>query len=198
MNIEIDVSNSFGSLDLDNSGGIISYLDSWEWGEKNIILRLRGVVLNVSDNCVRKTFEGCFNKEISSDDAFCVVRSGVLEFLGCEAQETLVSIAGGGSRCAKLGREYKLGDRVYFASTRLGMNPACIINFAFLNPLSIKFRFSSADCFLENSYSNGFVRNFNASSMVPVTSGGAIFDADFLNEHCQEDWEGGCFVFLRI
>ncbi|MCV4262100.1 hypothetical protein [Pseudomonas capsici] len=204
MTIAINITESFGAIDCDNAGGLLSYISitSIEKTVKKLEIEISNFILNLIDEPVITTLKEqapSFLENIT-EDGFLIIGSAKVifdDFKGYEEllrpvsqeQKRILYEAWDGS--------FIEGDKIYDLAGRLISNPDLLINLAVISPQSVVLEFLSKDCTYIEEYTDfqKIIPVMNLKAKPVLQSQGRLFDVNFSNAHTESNWECGYRVY---
>lgn len=204
MNILIDITESFGAIDYDNAGGIISYVNvpPIENLQEKFQVEIANFILNLLDEPIISSIDrqnSTFLDNIN-EDGFLIIKKATVTFEKIKGHEKLVRV---------LDREqgYLLHDiyrpklenkdKIYEIGGRSSSTPELLINLAIISPKKITLEFSASDHIYVATYNElrgvAETLNLQAKRTQPPIQG--VFDTSYSNMHTTSDFDAGYRIF---
>lgn len=204
MNILIDITESFGALDFDNAGGIISFINipPTENIQEKFQVEIFNFVLNLTDNPVISSIENQAPNFLDNmdEDGFLIIKKAIITFKKIKGHEKLI-------RALDQDQGYLIHetyrpklvdkDKIYDIGGRSLTSPQLLINLAIISPKKITIEFSASDHMYIATYNElqnmTEILNLQAKRVQPPIHG--IFDTSYSNMHTISDFDAGYRVY---
>lgn len=204
MNIYIDITESFGAIDYDNAGGIISYINipPTENIQNKLQVEIFNFVLNLLDEPITSSIESQDLNflENMDEDGFLIIKKATVTFEKIKGHEKLV-------RFLDQEEDYLLNeiyrpklenkDKIYDIGGRSFTSPQLLINLAIISPQKVTLDFSASDHAYIATYHElrnvAETLNLQAKRTQPPIEG--IFEVNYSNMHTISDFDAGYRVF---
>ncbi|MGF6171043.1 hypothetical protein M2426_004664 [Pseudomonas moraviensis] len=204
MNIFIDITESFGAIDFDNAGGIISYIKipPTENTQEKFQVEMFNFVLNLSDEPITSAIESQDPTFLDNmdEDGFLIIDKAIVTFEKIKGHEKLV-------RILDQTQDYLLHDvyrpkledkdKIYDIGERSFTSPQLLINLAIISPKKVTLEFlSSNHVYIATCYElrNGTeTLNLREKRTQPPIQG--VFDTGYSNLHTASDFDAGYRVY---
>lgn len=204
MNFSIDITESFGAIDFDNAGGVISHINipPNENIQDKYYIELFNFVLNLIEKPVIYSIKNQNPNflEKMDEDGFLIIKQAIITFEKIKGHEKLV-------RVLDQGKDYLLHeiyrpklenkDKIYDIGGRSFTSPQLLINLAIISPQKITLDFSASDHVYIATYHKlrnvAETLNLQAKRTQPPIEG--IFEVNYSNMHTISVFDAGYRFF---
>lgn len=200
MNFSIDITESFGAIDFDNAGGVISYINipPNENIQEKFQLELFNFILNLIEKSVVSSIKNQNPSflEKMDEDGFLVIKQAIITFEKIKGHEKLIRLLNQDSGYLtheSYGPKLENKDKIYDIGGRSFSIPELLINLAIISPKKVTLDFIASNhtyipTYDELQKSVGIL-NSQANRVQPEIQD--IFDINFSNLHTICDFDAG-------
>lgn len=204
MNLSIDITESFGTIDYDNAGGVISYINipPTENSHNELKLEIFNVVINLIDEPVIYSIANQ-NPEFLKDmneDGFLILKKAVITFREIKGYEKLIRLLDqeqGYLIHESYGLKLDDEDKIYDIGGRSFSTPALLINLAIISPKKVILEFNASAYTYIATYDelqrSVETINLKAKRAQPPIQG--LFDTTYSNKYTASDFDAGYRVY---
>ncbi|MGF6109077.1 hypothetical protein [Pseudomonas frederiksbergensis] len=204
MNIQLDITEAFGTIDYVNAGGLITYIDIalTEQLLAHFNFNLSNFVLNLIDqpiiDAIQKQLPVALTEQFI-DEGFLIVTRAALSFDEVKSCESVLSLQLNDKEhdlVRSWGRKLISGDRVYNIGGQLSTFPELRLHLSIVSPKEITLSFSIEDCVYIENYTD-FMKNVghlnqSISPPLPIHN---LFNLELRNKHLTPNWDAGFYTF---
>ena len=207
MNFSIDITESFGAIDFDNAGGVISHINipPNENIQDKYYIELFNFVLNLIEKPVIYSIKNQNPNflEKMDEDGFLIIKQAIITFEKIKGHEKLIHLLNqesGYLTHESYGSKLENKDKIYDIGGRSFSTPELLINLAIISPKKVTLNFSASNHTYIPTYEklqkSVEILNSQANRSQPETQG--IFDTNFSNSHMRSDFDAGYRVIHSI
>lgn len=204
MNFTIDITDSFGAIDFDNAGGIITYINisPTENIQDKLKFEISNFVLNLIDEPVISSIKNQNSKFLDrmNEDGFLIIKKAVITFKKIKGHEKLIRLLNqeqGYLLHESYGPKLEDKDKIYEIGGRSFSTPQLLINFAIISPEKVTLEFTADDHIYIATFDELLISvralNLQANRTQPPIQG--LFDTNFSNMHTISDFDAGYRVY---
>jgi hypothetical protein len=206
MNFLIDITESFGAIDFDNAGGVISYINipPTENIHNSFQLEIFNVVLNLIDEPVVSSIKLQNSKSLENmdEDGFLILNKAIITFEKIKGHEKLIRLLNqdeGYLTHESYGPKLANEDKIYDVGGRSFSTPQLLINLAIISPKKVTIEFTPSNhtyiATYEELQNSVELLNLQANRVQPPILG--IFDTTYSNMHTVSDFDAGYRVYKQ-
>ena len=205
MNFSIDITESFGAIDFDNAGGVISHIHipPNENIQDKYHIELFNFVLNLIDKPVIYSIKNQNPNflEKMDEDGFLIIKQAIITFEKTKGHEKLIRLLNqesGYLTHESYGPKLENKDKIYDIGGRSFSTPELLINLAIISPKKVTLDFNASNHIYIPTYEElqkpVGILNSQANRSQPEIQG--IFDTNFSNSHMISNFDAGYRVYI--